>query len=115
MAPFFVIHCARPTLFRYCREKAVNKVTSRSGTETYMSTPWFYISEQHMNLDHGLAASSWKGLSALVDLRVKHIPQPVTQQVDHQHQHHQADAREGGDPPGAGEDVVEAHADQRPQ
>ncbi len=39
MAPFFVNHCARPTLLTHYREKAVNKVTSRSGTETYMSTP----------------------------------------------------------------------------
>ena len=50
------------------RGLAVNKVTSRSGTETYLSTPWFPHQEpsSHMNLDHGLAASSWIGLSALV-------------------------------------------------
>ena len=50
--------------------------------------------------------------STLVNFRVEHIAQPIPQQVDDQHQHHQTQTREGGDPPGAGEHVVEADADE---
>ena len=66
MAPFLLFMISN--LFTSCREKAVSKVKSSAGA---LITP-----------------SEDRFLSAFVDLRVKHIPQPVAEQVDHQHQHY---------------------------
>ncbi|AJR06993.1 hypothetical protein H744_2c0240 [Photobacterium gaetbulicola Gung47] len=62
-----------------------------------------------------LNESRYVWLSPFVNFRVEYIPQPVPQQVDHQYQGDQYQSREGGDPPGAREDIVKANADQRAQ
>src|SRR5690606_41274621 len=49
----------------------------------------------------------------LVQPWVHHIPQPVTQQVDDQHEHHQHQAGDQRDPPGTALDVVKTGLDQR--